>query len=77
MMQKGPHFRMNIWFRIFCHIFAKLFAKYVKGGSDKYEIWCVEQIGGAEKKVKNTIFVGPDLHGANIFQIFFTIFFIK
>ena len=76
-MQKGPNFRMNIWFRIFCHIFAKLFAKNVKGGSEKYEIWCVEQLGRAEKKVQNSIFLRPALHGANIFQISFTICIIK
>ena len=38
-----PNFRMNIWFHIFCQIFAKLFTKNVKGGSDKYEIWHVRQ----------------------------------
>ena len=37
MMQNCPNFRMNIWFHIVCQIFAKLFAKNVNGGSDKYE----------------------------------------
>ena len=40
MMQKGPKFRMNIWFRIFCHIFAKLFAMaddYKKGDAGQLE----------------------------------------
>ena len=53
MMQMCPNFIMNIWFRIFCQIFANLFAKNMKGGeggSDKYEIWCVEQSDRAEKK---------------------------
>ena len=76
-MQKCPDFRMKLWFRIFCHIFSKLFAKNVKGGSDNYEIWCVEQLNRAEKKVQNSIFVRPALHGANIFQISFTICIIK
>ena len=50
-MMQNCHFRMNIWFHIICQIFAKLFAKKnVNGGSDKYEIWCVEQLGCAEKK---------------------------
>ena len=31
-------------------MFAKLFAKNMNGGSGKYEIWCVEQLGCAEKK---------------------------
>ena len=50
-MQKCPNFIMNIWFRIFCQIFAKLFAKNVKGGFGKYEILCADQLGRAEKKV--------------------------
>ena len=41
--------------------------------SDKYEIWCVEQLTRAEKKVQNSIFVRPALHGA----ISFTICFIQ
>ena len=52
-MQNSPTFRMNIWFHIFCQIFARLFSKKnVKGGSDKYEILCVEQLGRAKKKFK-------------------------
>ena len=50
MMQNCLDFRMNIWFHILCQIFAELVAKKCKGGSDKYEIWCVEQQGRAEKK---------------------------
>ena len=49
-VEKDQNLRMILRFRIFCYIFAKLFAKNVKGGSDKYEIWCVEQLGRAEKK---------------------------
>ena len=53
MMQNFPTFRMNFWFHIFCQIFARLFAKKREGGgSDKYEIWCVEQLGRAKKKFK-------------------------
>ena len=36
-MKKCPNFRMNIWFQ-------------KKGGSDNYEIWCVKQLGDAQKK---------------------------
>ena len=43
---------------------------------NKYEILCVEQLGCAEKKAQNSFFVRPAVHGANIFQIFFIIFFI-
>ena len=39
----------------------------MKGGSDKIELWCVEQLDRAEKKTQNSIFVRPALHGANIF----------
>ena len=42
---------MNIWFHIFFQTFENIFAKNVKGDSDKNEIWCVEQLGRAEKKV--------------------------
>ena len=49
-MQNCPNLEMNIWFHVICQMFAKLFAKNVNGGSDKYEIWCVEQLGCAEKK---------------------------
>ena len=45
--------------------------------SNKYEIWCVEQLGSAKKKAQSSIFVRPALHGANIFQISFTICIIK
>ena len=31
-------------------IFAKIFAKNMKGGSDKYEILCVGQLARTEKK---------------------------
>ena len=51
-------------------IFAKLFAKNMKVGSDKSEILCVGQLARAEKKVENNIFVRGHLHGANICQIF-------
>ena len=61
---------MNIWFHILCQIFAKLFTKNAKGGPDKYEIWHVRQLDHAEKKVQNSFFVRPALHGGNIFQIF-------
>ena len=45
---------------------------------DRYDIWCVEQLGRAmKKKVQNNIFVRPALHQANTFQIFFTTFVIK
>ena len=77
MMQNCPNIETNIWLLIFCQIFAKLFAKNVKGGSDKNEIWCVEQLDRAEKKTQNSIFVRPALHGANIFQISFTICIVK
>ena len=40
----------------------------MKGGSDKNELWCVEQLDRAEKKAQNSIFVRPALHGANIFD---------
>ena len=56
---------------------CKVICKKREGGSDKYEIWCVEQLGRAEKKVQNSIFVRPALHGANILQISFTICIIK
>ena len=71
-----PNFRMNISLHILCQIFAKLFTKYAKEWSDKYEIWHIKQLDHA-KKVQNSFFVRTALHGANIFQIFFTIFFIK
>ena len=75
MTQNCPNFRMNIWFHIVCQIFAKLFKKKHEGGegSDKYEIWHVWQLDHVEKKVHNSFFVRP----ANIFQMFFTIFFIE
>ena len=44
---------MNFWFHIFCQIFARLFAKKIEGGFDKYEIKCEEHLGRAEKKVQN------------------------
>ena len=44
---------MPIWFHIFCQIFARLFAKKIEGGFDKYEIKCEENSGRAEKKVQN------------------------
>ena len=77
MMQNWPNFRMDIWFQIICQIFVKLFAINVNGGSDQYEIWCVEQLSCAEKKAQISFFVRPAVHGANIFQIFVTITFIK
>ena len=43
---------MNIWFHIFCQIFAKLFTKNAKGGSDKYEIWHVGIYIMQRKKVQ-------------------------
>ena len=52
MMQTRPSFRMNIWFHIFCQIFAKLFTKNAKGGSDKYEIWHVGIYIMQRKKVQ-------------------------
>ena len=51
-------------------IFAKLFAKNMKGGSVKSEILCVHQLGCAEKKVENNNFLGGPLPGADICQIF-------
>ena len=48
---------MNIWYHIFCQTFENIFAKNAKGGSDKNKIWCLEQLGRAEKKVQNSIFV--------------------
>ena len=51
MMQKCPNFRrINIWFHKFCQINAEIFAKKCEWGSDKYEIYCVEQLGRTEKK---------------------------
>ena len=76
-MQKCPNFIMNIRFPIFCQIFAKLFAKNMKGGqTSMYSLVC-RAARAAEKKVQNSIFVRPALHGANIFQISFTICIIK
>ena len=37
-------------------IFAKLFAKNMKGGSEKCEILCVHQLGCAEKKSRKKHF---------------------
>ena len=72
MMQNCPNFSIDICFHISCHIFAKLFAKNVKVESDKYEIWCVVQVGRAEKKVHNSIFVSPwSKYLPNIFYQFF------
>ena len=34
-----------------CQMFAKLFAKNMKGGSDKSEILCVGQLAHAEQKI--------------------------
>ena len=49
MIQKCPNFRINIWVIIFCKIFVKFFEKREMGeGSDKYENWCVEQLGHVE-----------------------------
>ena len=73
-MQNCPNFRRKIWFHIICQIFAKSFAKKRERGSDKYEIWCVEQLSCAEKTAQNSIFVRPAGQGANIVQIFITIF---
>ena len=36
-----------------------------------------QQLGCADKKVQNSFFVRPTVHGANIFKILFTIFFVK
>ena len=63
MTQNCPIFRMNIWFLIFCQIFAKLFIKKHKGGSNKYEIWHVRQLDHAEKKVQKSFFVKFDFPG--------------
>ena len=55
-------------------IFFQIFAKNVNWGSDEYEIWCVEQFGRVKEKTQNSFFVTPAVHGANIIQIFVTIF---
>ena len=69
-LQKCPNFIGNFLFRLFCQIFAMLFAKTWRGlGSDKYEVWCVEQF---EKNAQNSIFVRPFME-----QISFTICIIK
>ena len=53
----------------------KCFAKYVNGASDNYEIWRVGQfLGDAEKRKKFKIAILTAIPGANIFQIFFTVF---
>ena len=51
-------------------IFARLFAKNMKGGSEKSEILCVGQLARAGEKVENSIFLKGPLHGTNICQIF-------
>ena len=69
--------RILKWIFGFIH-FVKYLRSYLhknlNRGSDKYEIWCVEQLGRAEKKAQNSFFVRPAVHGANILQIFFTTF---
>ena len=51
MTQNCPNLRMSIWFHIFCQIFAKLFTKKREGGSDKFEIYCIEQLGKASMRL--------------------------
>ena len=57
MTQICPDFRINIWFHIFFQIFATLFTKNAKGGSDKYEIWHIRQLDPAEKKNFKIVFL--------------------
>ena len=48
-MQNWQKFMIDFGFYHICQIFAKLFAKNMKVGSEKYEILCVHQLGRAEK----------------------------
>ena len=70
MMPNCQEFMIDFGFDHIHQIFKKLFAKNMKGGSDKFENLCVGQLARAEKKVENSIFVRGPLHGANICQIF-------
>ena len=70
MMPNSQKLIIDFGFYHICQIFAKLFAKNMKGGSDKSEILCVGQSACAKKRVENNIFVRGPLHGANIGQIF-------
>ena len=51
-MHKCPNFIMHTGFRTFCQSYLQ---KNMKGGSDKYVIWCVEQLD-RDKKAQNSIF---------------------
>ena len=53
-------------------IFVDIFAKNMKGWSEKSKILCIEQLGRAEKKLQNKKFPNPALLCANISQIFFS-----
>ena len=50
MMPNCQKFMIDFGFDRIRQIFAKLFAKNMKGGSVKSEILCVHQLGCAEKK---------------------------
>ena len=50
MMQNCQKFMIDFGFYHICQIFAKLFAKNMKVGSDKSQILCVGQLARAEKK---------------------------
>ena len=70
MMPNCQEFTIDFGFHHIHQIFKKLFAKNMKGGSDKSEILCVGQLACAKKKLEKNIFVRGPLHGANIGQIF-------
>ena len=50
MVLNCQKFMIDFGFYHICQIFAKLFAKNMKVGSDKHEILCVGQLARAEKK---------------------------
>ena len=56
MMPNCQEFMIDFGFDHIHQIFKKLFAKNMKGGSDKFENLCVGQLARAEKKVENSIF---------------------
>ena len=68
MMPNSQKLIIDFGFYHICQIFAKLFAKNMKRGS---EILCVGQSAFTKKKeVENNNFVRGPLPGANIGQIF-------
>ena len=50
MMPNSKKFMIDFGFYHIFQIFVKLFAKNMKGGSEKSEILCVGQLARAEKK---------------------------